>query len=338
MNTDYIYSSTYIRALEKYLLDQTDIDRMVGAKDAQEALKVLENTNYARELKESISKILAKDYRKILLTDLQIGKKLLLYLVNNFFLIKLILLPFDIHNIKIFFKEKFFNKDLRKFISLHGSQKSEELQKAVKGEETNIDQDFQRIIKETEEKFKKNPLAQELDVHLDKEIWQLSLLLAQKMKSNFLQNFIKKKIDILNLKTILRAYLLNTLDKLEEWLIEGGNIGIKKFGVLGKAQNLREAIQVLIPLFPPKIAKGMEFCLREREIFFEKTLDKLFRELDNAEIEELRESRFISAGPEVIFCYFLARLNANRNVRIILEGKLAGFKQEEILEKTRLAF
>lgn len=333
MKTDPTYYSTYIRTIQKYLLDQTDIDRMVGAKDVQESLKVLESTNYARELRESISKIPVKDYRKILLTDLQIGKKLLLSLVDEISLIKLILLPFDIHNIKIFFKEKFFNKDLRNFISLHGSQKSEELKKAVGGEKADIDEDFQRIIRETEEKFKKDPQIQELDVYLDKKIWNLSSLLAKKMKSDFLQNFIKKKIDILNLKTILRAYLVNKLDKLEEWLIKGGNIPIKKFGVLGRAQNLREAIQVLIPLFPKKIAQSMELYLRE-----EKGLDKLFRELDNAEIEELRESKFISEGSEVIFCYFLARFNANRNVRIILEGKLNGFEQGEILEKTRLPF
>lgn len=346
MKTDPTYSSTYIRTLEKYLLDQTDIDRMVGAKDVQEALKVLENTNYARELKESISKILPKDYRKILLTDLQIGKKLLLYLVEDVTLIKLTLLTFDIHNIKIFFKEKFFTPlekvCLMRLISLHGSQKPEELRKAVEGEKADIDEDFQRLIKETEEKFKKKPLASELDIYLDKKIWHLSSLLAKKMESDFLQNFIKKKIDILNLKTILRAYLLNKLEKLEEWLIEGGNIGIKKFAVLGKAQNIREAIQVLIPLFPKKIARVMELYLREGETPYQNfeggSLDKLFRELDNIEIEELKESKFISEGPEIIFCYFLARFNANRNVRIILEGKLEGFEQGEILEKIRLPF
>ena len=35
---DYIYSSTYLRTIEKWLLDATDIQRMVGAKDARETL------------------------------------------------------------------------------------------------------------------------------------------------------------------------------------------------------------------------------------------------------------------------------------------------------------
>ncbi len=62
------------------------------------------------------------------------------------------------------------------------------------------------------------------------------------------------------------------------------------------------------------------------------------RNLKNFHREELKKSKFIIVGPEVIFAYFVARLNANRNLRIIMEGKLNGIKKEEIQQRVRIPF
>jgi vacuolar-type H+-ATPase subunit C/Vma6 len=45
--TNYIYASAKLRALEKLILDGTDIERMVDAPDLPSAFKVLHDTDYA---------------------------------------------------------------------------------------------------------------------------------------------------------------------------------------------------------------------------------------------------------------------------------------------------
>ena len=339
MKDDFSYSSTYLRTIEKHLLSQTDIDRMIGARDAKEALKVLENTNYAKEFKESISETPPEDYRKILKADLQKGRETLHFLTNNKLLIEFVSLFFDIYNIKLFFKEKFFKRDMQEFISRHGSQNSEELKREVKGERANIDRDFKEIIGEASEKFKSDQNPSRVDSFLDRKMWELSLDLAERMENEFLINLLKKKIDLLNLKSVLRRTYFKHSGELKEWLIKDGNISVDVFlERVGKTANVSEILSSLKPIFSKEIQEEIDSFLKEKEISIEENLSRLFKKLGDIDIENLKESKFVLEGPEVIACYFLAKFNANRNVRIILEGKIRKVGNEEILERVRIPF
>jgi V/A-type H+-transporting ATPase subunit C len=222
---DYIYSSTYLRTIEKWLLDATDIQRMVGAKDARETLRVLEDTNYAKEFKGLISKTEPADYRKILRDDIESAKRLIYFLTKNKTLIRFLLLFFDFHNLKLFFREKILNQNLDEFISLHGSENPEELKRAVFGEKAaKIDKEFQKVIERANEKFKENPEPFFIDSYLDKERIALSLLLAKKMKNDWILNYVKRKVDLLNLENLMRIFQLKRMEKIRDVLVKGGNV------------------------------------------------------------------------------------------------------------------
>jgi len=344
MKTDYTFSSTYLRTIEKKLLDKTDIDRMIGAKDASEALKVLENTNYAKEFKDSISKIPAREFRKILLVDLEKWKDLLCFLTDDQALIKLILIYFDIHNIRVFFKEKLFGTDLSDCISLHSSQKPEELKKAVYGKKTNIDKDFLDIIREMKMRFKEDSNPREVDIFTEKKSWQLHFKLVEEIGSEFLIDWSKMRVDVLNLRIVVRSFFLNRVSDSKEWFIEGGNVKTNiLFKKAEKAADIQDLLKSAQSLFQKKIRQRIEFFLKEGkesslDSSTERKLNKLFKGLADVEIEHLKESKFVLTGPEVIFSYFKAKLNANKNVRIIMKGKLNNFTSKEIAERVRIPF
>jgi len=339
MKEDYIYSSTYVRMAEKHLLDQTDIDRMIGASDAKEALKVLENTNYAQEFKESISKTSANEYNRILKADLQEGKKMLYFLTDDEFLIKFVLSCFDVHNIKLFFKEKILNIDMGEFVSHHGTQDIEKIKKEVNGENTEIDEIFKSIIDDAKKECKKNKNANYIDLFLDKKDLELSLKLAKKIPGKGVTKLVKKKIDILNFKISVRSFLLEKVDDMGKWLISGGNINYNEFlDRTRKAKSLEELLGLFRCLISKEAEEAIDYFLEDEVIEKREKISRFFKRLDDASIKDLRKTKFIFIDPEVIVSYFWARFNANRNVRIIIECKLAGIGNKEIAERVRLPF
>ncbi len=329
--TDYTFSSVYVRTIEKWLLDETDIQRMVGAKDAKEALRVLEDTNYAKEFKGLILKIDPKDYRKILKEDLRVAKKLLYCLVDDKNLIKLCLLSFDFHNLKLFFKEKLFGISLSEFVSSHGSQDPKELKKEVFEKRGKIDEEFKKAIKRANEAFEKKKEPFFIDTFLDKEKFKISLILAKKLKSDWIIDFFKRKIDLLNLANIIRLYHLKKIEKIKDVLIEGGKINWD-LKVLAKCGDIKDVIFSFKKEFDLKVQKILNNFLEDKNLW------KLMKKLKDLQTEYLKTSKFIISGPEVILAYFLGRETANRNVRIIMEGKLYGLAPKEIQERVRIPF
>ncbi len=326
MEEKYIFASTYLRVIEKWLLDTTDIQRMIGARDALEALKVLEDTHYAKEFRKTISKLAPKDYQEILKDDLKSAKKLLLSLTEDKNLIKFLLSFFDFYNLKLLFKEKIFKKNLQDFLFQEGSQDPEELKKAVLGEKkAKIEEDFKEIIERANLVSNKMTDPFFLENYFDKERMYFLLSLAKKMKNQWIKDYLQMKIDFLNLINIARMYLLEKREKIKEILIEGGKIKWET-ELFEKCKTFKELILNKKREFEEKVYSIVKDYLEDEN------LKKLAKRLENLEMEYLKSSRYLLAGPEIFITYFTAREIAQKNVKIIMEGKLNGMENEEIEE------
>lgn len=327
---DYIYSSTYLRSIEKYLLDKNDIQRMVGTKDARGAIRVLEDINYARDFKGLISRTKVEDYRDILSDDLEKAKKMLYFLTEDRNVIKFVLSFFDFHNLKLFFKEKFSGREMDEFISPHGSQKPTELRKAILDEsrEADIDTEFMSLITETEEKFEKNKDPYFIDTYIDKKRIEFLSEWTKKIKNEWMSNYVQRKIDILNLQNVARLYGINKAFKIKEVLLKGGSV--KDWGFLNICGDIKDVLLTIRNYFDNKIKRIIDKYLEEGILW------KFIKDLDDNKVDYLKSARFISCGPEIIIAYFLTRIAANRNVRIIIEGKLYGLENREIEERVRM--
>ena len=91
----YLYSVTRTRVLETKLLDSTKVDRMVEAKNAEEVIKILGETEYANSISEMKHSL---DYETIISKEIENTYKYLREILPEPELVDIFLLKYDIHN------------------------------------------------------------------------------------------------------------------------------------------------------------------------------------------------------------------------------------------------
>lgn len=335
-DSDYIYISAKIRTLEPFILDKTDIERMINARCLATAFQVLNDTDYGNNLLG----VEPENYREALVDDLQQLHDFLQKTTPDKDLFKLMMLPKDFVNLKFYFKAKLFNVNVDQQIkdnSTYHPQRSKDLifenhinypeiiQAYIQEQRGQIlDQDIKDVIRATLKVVNNKTRPDEIDSILTQHFYTLSLKLAEQIKNKFIINYFKMSIDAANLLILIRSRRLE-LDKerLKTKLIVGGRIDISKI-----LNSYPEELSVLKPAvnvhFDSKVTEAFNlFCENKKLFEFE-------RVLENHKFSFTKQIKTKAYGPEVIFAYYLAKINANANTGIILTGKLNQVPIEEI--------
>ena len=344
LKTNYIYASAKIRALEKLILNATDIERMVDAPDLDSAFKVLHDTDY----RDNLLDVEPVNYRQALSTDFQ---QFYLFLQKQNLqpeLYELMLIERDFVNIKLLFKSKLFGVDvtphlkenvlfplaeLKNFILNLPGQPASHVGKTAKGRAgKTIKEKLKKIIFEASQKFDEKTKPDLVDTVLTQKYFSLKLELAKKIKSQFITNYLEKEIDSANLLIFIRGKRLNlTKERLAEKLIQGGRADINRL-TLQYAEELRSIKPFVSANFNQRVVQIFdEFC--EKNNLFE-----VEKAIDNFKIKFARQAKMIPYGQDVIFAYYLAKQNAITNIRIILTSKLSKLPGEAIKQTLREVF
>ena len=165
------------------------------------------------------------------------------------------------------------------------------------------------------------------DLRLDAACYDEMRTLAEEMKSNFLQGYVRQLIDAANLRTAVRAARSGSSEVLPRALLEGGSVSPHAImatdpvklgelfgaGALGKAVALGAAATSGGPLMA-----------------FEKACD----EATDAYLTAARRTPF---GEETVLCYLAAVENEITAIRIIMTGRQAGLSPEMIRSRLRNA-
>ncbi|MCX7778858.1 MAG: V-type ATPase subunit [Patescibacteria group bacterium] len=325
--SNYTFATGKIRYLETKLLDRVDLERMLGAPDLATAFKVFYDTDYAEHLFEKKP----EEFEQVISDDLLENKKLLWQIVPDKDLIKFLLLEYDFHNLKVIFKEKLFNKDLDYLLLPFGFFEPTILKKIILQEEKiKIDEEIQTFITQANQFFHQQPLPYQIEFFFDREYFSLLKKIAKRLKNQFLIDFVNLKIDLTNLRIFLRLKNLGKeIEFLKEALISSGRIKTDDF-INFYHQDLEIALEYFSKIVPPSLAKYFLEYLREKKPWL---LEKRFFE---AEIEYLRKAKYIAYGPEVVVAYFYAKKNANKNVRLIMSGKLNKVEADLLKERVEI--
>ncbi|MBU4332142.1 V-type ATPase subunit [Patescibacteria group bacterium] len=346
----YLTATGQIRVLEKKLLDATDIERMVDAKNTEQAFKVFSDTDLADNLLD----VKMEEYGKALDDDLGQTKKFLEKATPNKDLVRLLFLEQDFHNIKLLLKQRYFELDLTGDLSNVGTIKADDLKAYVLNKENRNKKletrdtdnaDVSEIIDKmvTEFDMKKNdsnnPLSpSEIDLKLDKEYFELSLSLAKEIKNDFILDFTRRQIDVVNIRSLLRVKNLKTPStdsgsrlRLEDLLVDGGQIELKKL-----SSFLEKDVDELTAFLKGYLTRSQEKFLQEYSE--KKNLWQLEKGFDDLETDYIKHTKWMSYGSEIIFGYWYAKKNAARNVRLIMTGKLNNIPADEIKQRVRDIF
>jgi vacuolar-type H+-ATPase subunit C/Vma6 len=168
------------------------------------------------------------------------------------------------------------------------------------------------------------PFLSEALVVLTKDLSR-SYALILRAKSNFLKDFIRKFIDLYNIKTFFRiGYQGQTAEYLNRSLIDGGYILkselVKRFG-----QNLDGLYPQAIKEGIAQIEKAGDFSLLERQI-------------EDYLTDFLRPAKYMFFGPEPIFAFCLAKENELKQLHLILLAKINRLAQTTPQERLTLSY
>lgn len=327
-NDRYAYAVGRIRAMETRLLDRGKIERMVEAKSAEEALKVLGESEYGEYLADlgsvhQFEKMLDAELRRIYLELRKISP--------DTELVGLFAKKFDYHNLKVLIKaNKLGEKRDELLVPDVGNISLNELIRAVSDDDySNLPPRMRQAAEKLSEQFRLEADPQLVDLLLDRAMYDEIKEAVNTMNSPFLKGYFTNLVDLLNIKTYLRVRRTNRpKDFLEQALLPKGDVDMTKL------VQLAEPLEVLVDrLMFSRYAQVVEEGIQT----YQKTdtLTRYEKLADDHLIKYAKQAKYVTFGPEPIVGYLLAKENEIKMIRIIMVGKINQLPTEEIKERLR---
>ncbi len=329
MNEDnYIYAVTRIRALENKLLDKPKIDRMVEAKNPEEVIKVLYETSYAGSISE-VNGI--EDYEVMLSKELENTYDMVKKMAPEPELIDILLLKYDIHNLKVLMKSSFLNEENDDLLTNVGTIEPVKLKEMIR--EKNfvfLDPEIKRGLDEIINSFSIDPDPQIIDIILDRCLYTVMIQIAENSKNSFMTEFVKLQIDLINIRMFIRVKAMGYgREFLKKAFIGDGRLDYEFFSesIDEPVDSLKD--KLLISDYSNVITEGIDSYTKTKSLMrFEKLSDDFL-------LEYVKKGKYVAFGIEPIVGYIIAKENEVKIIRIIMVGKINNINNELIRERLR---
>ena len=322
----FIRASITTRVYEKNLLTSENLKRIIDTDNLEEALSSLNDTKYG-ELIQKLER--AEDYEKILSEMLLDSYKAMIKVSPDENLVHYLEEKYNFHNLKTLVKELIQDADYSSIYIDIGKIDLVKIKRNLKEDLTDNDK-YLSYAKKALDLYKENKDPQDIDLSLDKDFYEKLLEDSENLDYESLINFTKERIDLTNLKTLLRIKGQGqSVDLLEKALIDGGNIDKNLFRDSLNADKNSYSNLFFKEKIYPQVKKSME------ENDLNKAMQKLEKVIDNHLMDFAKESKKVSYGPEVIMGYLISREMEIKNLRIILTAKLNSLSREFMEERLR---
>lgn len=335
---DFAYSVGLVRTLETLLLNENEVERMMLAGSAQESFKILNEFDYA-DNKSGVESV--SDFQKVIDEGLLDIKEILEKTTPDKRILTILWHYYDFHNIKTMLKAFLSGKsfeDIEGLMSKMGAIPIESLRififegtNAPFGIENHTEEYLKKKIKKVQILFEKedsNP--QIIDLYLDQKLMKIIYGIASDSGSEFLITYVKKLIDLSNIKLFFRM-------KAQEKEFELFEVACFWNGTLSFSR-FRDAYKEDLAKFPELFA-GTTYAKIIAEGFThyesEKTFIYLEKEVENHLTNYIKRAKLMPFGPEPLIAYFLAKKNNALIIRMILINKLNEIDPDEIKNRLR---
>ena len=310
----FIQSSTRLRVMEKELLKSENFIRASETETLEDALRSLSDTVYNKYINKISS---PTEYEYILKEELTRFYDELFDISPSKIPIRLITLKYFYHNLKVLIKEDIGKKDLKDLYMNIGDFDLKEYRDAlVKGSKKNK---YFELIQRVEELYEEKKDPQLIDIYLDNAYFTEFLELAEDSQVDLFIEYAKNLIDFTNIRTLLRAKKQEKdVEFLRQIIIEGGNVRKETYLDLLN-RDISSDTDAFKKLEIYKYIKEALDSFKERG-----NLSDFEREMDNYFIDLIKDVKYITYGPEVVFANALAKEIEIKNLRIILVSKLNG--------------
>ncbi|HHX55312.1 MAG TPA: V-type ATP synthase subunit C [Clostridiales bacterium] len=326
--SDFIQGVTRTKVIETRLLSQDKINRMIESNDVEEALRLLNESEYSDSFK---GVLVSADYEKILSNELIRIYDLMRDVSADPVVVDLLALKYDYHNMKVMVKEKIYKKDLSDLYISVSVLAPDFMKEAYTTQDfRQISKEFKTAIDAVEEDFEKSSDPQRIDFIFDEYYFKHLYNMAKSTKTELFVNYVQDMIDFTNVASLIRLKKQNKdIEFCKDVILENGNI--KKDDILAA---FNDSIDDMMDRFKDSkisnsLIKGLDSYKETSSLsILEKYKDDYLMDLNKA-------SKYINIGPEPIFSYIVAKETEIKTLRIILVAKLNNLSPDVIRERVR---
>lgn len=323
---DYAQGVVMARVYEKRLLDKGKLDKMIDAKDAEEAFKVLLDSEY---IKSSDGVDSVKNYELLLKNETARAFKLGADMLQDKRILEILSLKYDYHNLKAMVKGKVSGKNLEELFIYSSENNPDKIKVQFEnGHFTDTKSEFIKALRESESIYDETNDPQMIDIVMDKSYYAHLKEISNSLKIDLFDDYVSSSIDFFNISSMMRAVKMGKSQNfLNQILVEGGSISIGRLISLSREDFDRLAIS----LKSEKVGRALIECIDE---YKEKGSLGVVDNMRDTYLSRLNsDSRFISFGPEPIFAYLVAKEKEISIVRLILIGKLNNIPSVKLRER-----
>lgn len=349
MNRDnYIGGSISTRIRENNLLTRNDLERLNDYDSVGEVLGALNDSSY----RESIQELgRPEEYEKILNDELKNSYELIEQTAGDDNILQYFRERYNFHNLKVLVREIVQNESYANlysdianidlaYIKRHLSSDNIEVG-FLEGLEIEGYQPFNKSVNDNDiyvdygkkalAKFKESNNPKDIDISLDKSYYEKLLKDAKEIDLEELTKYTKERIDLINIKTLLRIKAQGSeASDLADALIDGGYIEPERLVELAPA----DINHIVVKLSNENINKYLVRSLDDEKTLDQNLLD-LEKAIDDHQMDYSRLAKSMTYGPEVLMNYIISKEAEIKNLRIILVSKLNSLSKEFTLERLR---
>lgn len=328
MRSDYAYITGKIRQLENGLPNETDLERMIDAPNAQAAFEVLNDTDYASQLLN----VEYDNYYKVLRDNWREFRKMLKDAVPDQRLLDILYLREDFNNLKIVLKHFYRDMPLKEARTTDsGSVSLDDWVSHFDPDiSNNLEPKWVEVIDLIIRYLSSDVNSQEIDHIVDRVYMRTYMKWAKKFKNEFIIRMASIEIDVMNIKALIRA---KRLKRSSEWLLKqlarGGTISIDEI-VSWLEMDQQEYMQQFQHRLPYTIYKEIEKGQQNG------VTEVIEHALYTWRRKYVSRARYVAYGPEPVVRYFYAKIRAMVNIRVVMSGKINNINSEELRKRIRV--
>jgi V/A-type H+-transporting ATPase subunit C len=317
-----------LRVLETRLLDKAKIDRMIDSNSAWDAVKVLQETEYAAHMSHVKR---AEDYEGMLSGELKRVYKLLYDISPVKSVVDVMSIRYDYHNIKVLIKAKALKDDFSQLLVPVGMLETDKLKNAIQNDNySDLPSIMRSAIEEAQKDFEGTKDPQRIDIIIDRYMFKHMVSITKEIDNSFVERYVKSQVDLTNIKSLIRVKKQNKgRDFLVSVLIEGGNIDKDRFIslLMDNVESIPGRLSYTDYIEP--LRAGIEDYMKTGSL---NSLEKL---TDDYIMKMMKDAKYVSFGPEPVIAYLFAKENEIKLIRIIMVGKINAVDAELIRERLR---
>lgn len=327
-DTRYAHNCVVARVYGKRILDKARTDRMIDAKDAEEAFRLLLETDYAQSAQDVTD---VYDYDTLLGNEIERIHKLAEELFLDEKIVQLHALKYGYHNLRVIAKELVTNENFEDLYIDVCSFDPKYIKEQAKAKSYMHMPDFVvEVLEKALEEFGKTKNPQTIDFTVDQAYFEHIKKLADQIDVPLISLYVRTEIDFYNVISLLRAqkHKVASLQVLDSLMVEGGDIDVKKLKDLVNAP-----VERLLDVVKYYGRKG-QFMIEGIEHYRNTNSLEVLEDNRAEYLDEIgSDTNYQHFGPEPIFAYILAKEHELALVRVILISKLNHVPAEEIRER-----